>query len=248
MSKISMFTDKIYENMDEISKLVEPIESVINNSLSEFPDEIEITAEHMLQLYDVNYGWSSFRADDLLLQKAKELNLKDFIKLNLSEIARKFFKFEVRDLEDEDAVTIDYETGNMSHQIFLVKHTIGYDEKELEDMARSALTKQIRNGLWSNRVVNKPRLNELADLFGAKDVMSDRSFKGKVRKFCKHIGDLVDDRKLDIRDLTLCHKFARWVVLYVSEGNLAALNNITRIKIMMHEDRPIYSIEERSVE
>jgi hypothetical protein len=247
MSKISMFTDKVYDDMDDISKLVEPIESAVNNSLSEFPDEIEITSEYLAQLYDDRYGWGELRADNILEKKSKELGLIEFRKLNLGEVAIKFFKFEVRDLGEDETVMINYETGVMSHQIFLVKHTIGYDEKELEKMAKSALTKHIQSRLWSNKVCNKPRLNELADLFGAKEVMSDRSFKGKVRKFCKHINELVDDRKLDIRDLALCDKFAQWVVLYVSEGNLAALNNITRIKIMMHENRPIYSIEERGV-
>ena len=165
-------------------------------------------------------------------------------------MANKFFKFEVRDaVEDGDhtAITLDFKNGTMSHKIFLVKHTLGYEDKELEDMAKDALTMDIRIQLYSNVQVNKPRLNELADLFGAEDVKSDRSYKGKVKKFIKHIDQLVDDRKLDVRDLQLCSKFANWVVLYVKDGNLAALNNITRIKIMMHENRPIYSIAERGV-
>ena len=239
-----MFADKVYEDMDEISKLVEPIESGINNDLSQFPDEIEITAEMMLAQYDNRYGWNSLSLNQMVQTKALELKLDE---LSAHNDAAKFFKFEVRELEEGKEATINFETGIMSHQLFLVKFNIGFSEQELEEQAKNKLTRTIRQGLWSSKIVNKSRLNEIADLFGATEVLSDRAYKGKVRKFCKHLINLVDDRKLDIRDLALSEKFSNWVVLYVRDGNLAALNNITRIKIMMHENRPIYSIEERSV-
>ena len=245
MSTISMFTDKVYEEMDDISKLVEPIESEVNNELSQMPDEIEITPSILLSQYDPRYGWNSLSVRAMIQEKALELKLTHLVEEY--GLCEKFYKFEVRDLEEGEDVIINFETDYVSHKIFLVKYNLGYTEQELEEQIKNKITRQIRGQLWSNRVVNKPRLNELADLFGAEAVKTDRSYKGKVRKFCQHLGTLVDDRKLDIKDITLCSKFGKWIILYVRDGNLAALNNITRIKIMMHENRPIYSIEEREV-
>ncbi len=244
MSDISMFKDEVYDNLDDISKLVEPIESTINNELSKFPDKVEITIEDIRQLYSYNWGWSSLQLNSIVSIHAQKLGLLNLFRLNELQLS-KFFKFEVEDIEDGDEVKINLTQNTMSHKVYLVKYTIGYDDRELEDMVKSSLTRFIKGNLHSARTVNKPRLNELADLFGAKDVKGDRSFRGKVNKFCKHMDSLVDDKKLNIRDLDLCGKFSVWIGLYVRDGNLAALNNITRIKIMMHENRPIYSIQEK---
>lgn len=245
-----MFQDKVYEDMDDISKLVEPIESTVNAALSYMPDEVEVTKEHIQRLHNERWGWHSLNLNSFVDMVIKENDIQ--ISTSLWGHAEKFFRFEVRSLDNElleeaEQVSINMETGIMSHRLFLVKHTVGYDDQTLESMAKANLTKSIKYDLRSNRDVNKSRLNELADLFGAQDVRSDRAYRGKIKKFCQHIDDLVDNKKLDIRDLGLCEKFSTWVVFYVRDGNLAALNNITRIKIMMHENRPIYSIQERSV-
>jgi len=239
-----MFADKVYEEMDDISKLVEPIESEVNNTLSQMPDEIEVTLDLMLAKYDDRYGWSHLSVREMIISKATELGLELLMTYGSYE---QFYKFEVRDLEDGDEVIFNFETNTMSHSVFLVKCKIGFTDQELEAQIKDAITRSIKQELRASKNVNKSRLNELADLFGSDAVKADRSYRGKIIKFCMHLDTLIDDRKLDIRDLSLCRKFSKWVTLYVRDGNLAALNNVTRIKIMMHEQRPIYSIEEREV-
>lgn len=241
-----MFKDKVYEELDDISKLVEPFQSGINEELALFPDEIEITNDMILNLHSKDWGWSTFRVGDIISEKAKELNLKT-IEREYHEISREFFEIKVENLEEGEEVTINFETGIMSHRLLIVKAKIGYDDNELEKQARYKIINTLRRNLSSNKVVNKSRINEISDLYGAYDVRKDRTYRGKVRKLCKHLEELMDDRKLDIKDLGLCERFANWIILYVRDGNLPALNNVTRIKIMMHEDRPIYSIEERDV-
>jgi len=240
-----MFKDKVYEELDDISRLVEPFQSKENEELAEFPDEVEITKEMLINSYS-DWGWSSINISSLVQDIACKLGLKEISAKNYN-ISRDFFKIEARDLEENEEVTINFDTNEMSHKIFMVKTKLGYDDIELEKIAKRNVVKTIKSHLCSSRNVNKSRLNEIADLYNAHDVKSDRSYRGKVRKFCMHLESLMDDRKLDIKDLELCKKFGKWIVLYVVNGNLPALNNITRIKIMMHENRPIYSIEEREV-
>ena len=240
-----MFKDEVYEELDDLSKLVEPYHSQINEELSQFPDEIEITQETMIKSYSSNWGWTSLRISDIVDSKARELGLEK-LKSESYNISRQFFKFEARDLKEGEEVTIDFETNKMSHRVFLVKTKIGYDDIELEKQAKSKIIRTLKSKLSSARNVNKSRLNEIADIYGAYEVRKDRSYKGKVLKFCKHLETLMEDKALDIKDIDLCDRFANWIVQYVRDGNLPALNNVTRIKIMMHEKRPIYSIQERS--
>lgn len=238
-----MFKDKAYEELDDISKLIEPFQGSINDELAKFPDEIEIDQKTIFKTINSGWGWGTIRLVNIISDKAEELNLKDILK-NCDQIARQFFKIKV----EEEEITVNFETNTVSHKIFVVKTKIGFDDAELEKQAEKNIINPILARLSSNRSVNKSRMNEVADLYGALDVRKDRTYRGKVRKFCKHLEKLIQDKELDIKDLNLCKKFSKWVILYVKDGNLAALSNITKIKIMMHEDRPIYSIEERSVE
>jgi hypothetical protein len=239
-----MFKDKVYDDLDDISKLVEPYQYKLNEEIVQFPDEIEVTPEMILKCYDRSWGWSGINTDGIVTSKAEELGLMELRKDY--DTKNTFFEIQVKDKEDDEEITIDFETGKMSHRIFVVKVKDIYDDADLAKKARHNIVGTIKNELWNARRVNKPRLNELADLYGAEEVKKDRSYKGKVRKFCNHLEGLMDDLKLDIRDIELSKKFGEWIVSYVKDGNLAALNNVTRIKIITHKNRPIYSIEERS--
>lgn len=240
---MSIFKDKVYEELDDISKLVEPFQFKINEELSQIPDEVEITLEDIKGAFS-SWGWYSLNSYDVVSKVAKELGLKN-VEKEARSVAQEFFEIQVKGLEEGDQVTLDLDRNYISHRIFLVKTKLAYEDNEIEGMSKNIILHTIRGNLHNNKTVNKPRLNELADLYGANDVLQDRTYRGKVNKFCNHLEKLIDDKKLDIRDFELSKKFGWWISLYVREGNLPALNNITRIKIMMHENRPIYSIQEK---
>lgn len=242
-----MFRDKTYEELDDISKLVEPYKCKLNEQLAEFPNEFEITEDMIMSAWDDYWGWSSISINKLISDKFKELELEDLTQSHTFFDVRQFFEIQVKDKAEGDNVMIDVKNNKLSHKLHIVKFKLAYEDTELEKIGTDAIIQTIKNSLNSAKVVNKVRLNELADLYGADAVKRNRSFNGKVRFFCKHLISLIEDNKLEIRDIELCKKFGEWIVMYVRDGNLPALNNLTRIKIMMHEDRPIYSIEERSV-
>ena len=241
-----MFRDKIYEEMDDISKLIEPYQSKLNEELSQFPEEIDVTEEVMLTYLNNTYYGSSVNLGHIITQLAERLKLFE-IKEKSHTCARDFFEFKVIDLEEYDKVKFDLVNRTISHRIIIAKKKVAYEDDELEKMVKKNICSKIIDSLYTPRFVNKARLNEIADLFGAKQAMSERATNPKVRALCTHLESLVDSKKLDIRDVDLCKKFGEWVVLYVRDGNLAALNNLTRLKIMTHQNKPIYSIEERSV-
>lgn len=242
-----MFKDKVYEEMDEISRMFEPFQFSLNDELAQLPDRIEVLPEQVLNSDGYSSGITT-TTTTIVKNLAREMNLLQIIdKMRLLQ-NNEFFKFEVEtDLAEGEYVTLDGTTMKLSHKIFVVKNKIAFDEQELEKMRKEYILGSIRRNFERSRDVNKPRFNEIADIYGAEIVKSERSFRGKVSEFANHIERLIDDKTLDIRDMDLCHKFVKWIVYYVKNGNLAALNNLTRIKIITHEKRPIYSIEEKEI-
>jgi len=241
-----VFKDKIYDEMDDVSRMFEPFQFNLNDELSKFPDRVEVKPGDLFG----NKSWGGYGTDisRLLVETARELNLLEIVAKQDLLIKHNFFKFEIEKEDDEDTViTLDASIMELSHKIFLVKDKIAFDEQQLELMRKDIILSTMRRAFDRNRNVNKPRFNEIADIYNAVEVKSERSYFGKVDKFCEHLETLLNEKTLDIRDMELCQNFAKWIVLYVRNGNLAALNNLTRIKIITHEKRPIYSIEEKAV-
>jgi len=238
-----MFKDKVYEDMDDVEKIFEPFQYKLNDELAEFPDKIKVEIDEIMK---EDY-WSGFGIDidDVVRKRANKLGLRQIVSEAYNLVYADFFKFEFEDKEENEKVTLDPVAKTMSHDIYLVKSKIAYDELELETMRVETLRKLLMSAF--NRRVSKPRLNEIADIYGANDVKSERSRAGKVQKLISHLEEMIKSKVLDIRDMDLHIGFIQWIVLYVRDGNLAALNNLTRIKIITHEKRPIYSIEEKEV-
>lgn len=239
-----MFKDKVYEEMDDVSKMFEPFQFALNDELALLPDKIEVLPQDMLTEDGIfNYGTN---VSSIVKKTARELGLQHIIDKMRLLSEKDFFKFEVEG-EEGALITLDAPTMTMSHKIYVIKDKIAFDEQELEAMRKRYILGNLKSNFDRSRDVNKPRFNEIADIYGAEEVKSERSYHGKVFKFCQHMEKLIDEKTLDIRDMDLCHKFVKWIVYYVKNGNLAALNNLTRIKIITHEKRPIYSIEEKEI-
>jgi len=231
-----LFKDKVYEEMDDISKLIEPYQYSLNDDLAQFPDEVEITRDHMQTQY-------SFSVRDVVRSKAKELELYNLVD-KVWEVSESFFEFKIYDSEGEAAESIDYDFKNnkMNGRILLVKKKAYLGDDEIVGVIKKTIDDKFYG--WNNTYDSK-RINEIADLFNDNTVKKQRSIRKKVRHLSRHLVALIDSRKIDIRDVGLASRFVDWILLYVKDGNLPALANITKLKIMTHNNRPIYSIDEK---
>jgi hypothetical protein len=234
-----MFKDRVYEEMDDISKLVEPYQYSLNEALAQFPDQIELTTEELSSPWGIN-------CMEIFRSHVNKLELNHLLKSHRP--GDDFFQFKIIDEFGEyvDTADLNFRDSTLSNKIVMVKSKIGYEDFDVEKIAKQAIIEglQVYN---SYRMLNASRLNEIADLFNDNATKKERSVRRKMPMFRKHMGDLIDSKKLDIRDVGLCTRFASWIIAYVQHGNLAALNNITRLKIMTHQNRPIYSIEEKDI-
>lgn len=239
-----IFKDKVYDEMDDISRLIEPYEYSVNAEISQMPEEIEITAEDLINMKMYGRGLSP---SSILIKTAKELNL---LALASSFRNGSYYKFYsptiIPNFEDEVPIGIfNVDDKTMTHRIVLKKIKDSYDEKELQVLAVEFIAEHFRSLEYiPASKIDKSRLNELAQLFNCPESMKERSSSKKIRLLRTKVTTMMKDGSLDIRDIDLANRFGNWFKLYVLDGNLPALTNLTKIKIVSHNKRPIYSIEE----
>lgn len=243
---MNIFQDKVYEEMDEITQMIEPFESKINVELSKFPDEFLVEEEFLSAMVMFNFRRVSYGSIYEDLRKIVERKASQMGLNFLAETARtnrnfmeEFFRLEV----SEDTV-YDAELNKLYGEVKVVKIKIGYEDKDLNEIMEAYLTSEFSKCFFSPGTVNNGRTNEILDLFNIKEGLAERKSLVKIRYLRNRYIDLIKDRGLNIKDIELFKRFVQWNLLYIRNGSLPALSNITKIKIMMRKGQPIYSIKE----
>lgn len=247
MSKYQdLFKDKVYDELDDISQLVEPFEFELNNQLAQMPDEINLDAEFFKAMVSYHNGGSSFyeALRQVVKREAHKLDLKelgDHARLN-RDFTKDFFEFVI----DED-LQYNAATNELNGEAKIIKKRNAFEDKEIEEMLIDYMRDEFNSRLSRPSNISKPRINEICDLFGIDEALKDRKARGKVNKLYNRYKELMADRRLNIRDVDLFKRFIDWNVRYIVDGSLPSMSNITKIKIMMRSELPIYSIKEEEV-
>ena len=77
-----------------------------------------------------------------------------------------------------------------------------------------------------------------------KDLRASRSANKKMKAIFKRLNQIFAKNEWQVKDADLMVSFIKWINQYIKDGNLAALTNITKLKIMTNKNQPIYSIKE----
>jgi len=244
--KSNMFQDKEYEDLDDISKLVEPYVCEFNDELRQFPDKIEISIGYILSSFDAFWGWNSIALRAEVRRHANDLNLLKLRDSLETLHLNRFFEFAVEGIEQEangyTEIKIDMQNITTPCKVFLVKKEEAMNDFDFDKLIIHKVD-AITNLLYHKKVINK-NINELAEIFNAKKVFSPRKQSMKIQSLVFHLKELMSSRAINIKSIDLVDKFVDWIIQYIMWGNLPALNNIIRLKVMTHSGRPIYSIEE----
>lgn len=249
---MSVFKDEVYEDMDDLTRLIEPFEYEVNTDLSLFPDEFDVSIDMILP--GICNGWSeqyfSQELGNVVGDMATRLCLNSLTKeiSSRSEFVRDMFEFRWELDEEDGDIVIDVANNTMSGgKLFIAKKKIAVEDTDIEKKMASYIYETINYSFDSARDVNKKNINQIADLFGATKARQERAWRNKIRCLAIFFRDLVKERKLLIKDFSLFKRFVKWIIMYVKNGNLPAMSNIARLKIMMRSGNPIYSIKEESV-
>lgn len=227
---MGFFDDDVYENLDWLSQAVTPMLFSGNTILSQLPDTIDVS---QLQMLDAINKYGRIEKSSILNSLVDRENTKTWI----YEAIRRCFKFEC-----ENNVMFDPGKG-IFPSIKLVKAKQSFSEKEIIKLLEDRVYYMCLDR-------NLERLNEILELIDYKPInnlpsaRSSRSAKKKVAGITKTLNNIFAENQWQIRDADLMARLVSWIQEYVCYGNLAALTNITKLKIMTHKKQPIYSIKE----
>lgn len=235
---MGVFDDKKYEELDFVSQLTRPIDSKLNEVLSLIPESIVLdfdTFKSMVGTYSYSNDLSISTAVDYLASKYAQVSLS-YTERNA---LHKMFRFE---FGGEDVI-IDFEQNKIFGDIKLVKLAETTDEKVLESiLGRDGIDACSSMSIYGDAF---GRANEILELLGKSEKYTKtRSAYKKRDGIRRRLVEIFKANEWDIRDTELANKVGFWIRDYVTEGNLAALSNFCRLKVMTHKNQPIYSMEE----
>jgi hypothetical protein len=257
---MSIFIDKKFEQLDWISKAVEPMESNLNEVLSYLPEEIEVTkqdiVDHIVRSQDeMKYFW--------LIRPHIQPNHLSLI--NDESLITRAYKLQCRNLDgssldDEDSdnylgdgplkVRFDSSTDEISAKLFLVKVKAALSEEEMSMIfgrkGINAIANLAYNIYPSDEYNARKRMLELIDLLGpVPDFKIEKTTSTrKTVKFLRNFySRLCAKNTMNIKSVELIDKLAEWMVDYVLSADAIAIANIGKLKVMTSFGQPVYSME-----
>ena len=222
---MSFFDDEVYDNLDWLSQATMPLVFSGNKLLGNLPDRIDVDVASI----DLS-GY--FRKNNVLYRY-------EVGERSIASLIADCYVFKGEG-DVVDPVNDIYPT------VWLEKVKKDFSEKDIINYVRSQLSTNSHSYLGADI----GRINEILDLINYKhegytvNLRSSRSAKKKMRGIFKRLHEIFSKNEWQVRDADLMVSFIGWVNQYVLEGNLAALTNITKLKIMTHRNQPIYSIKE----
>jgi hypothetical protein len=237
---MGVFDDQKFDSLDWLSQAVEPIETDLMVAFGAIPDELEInfrTFNHMLGSSSYNLDLSAERALRWLMSSyapnRKPLTYKE------KEILVKAISFEV-----EPNTVIDYENNEIRGGIKFIKKANLIDEKELIPLIGEAGLVHLDHIRITENSMQ--RMTEVLEMLGSisNEAMRSRSPRGRLRTIKDRVEEIFRKDEWRIRTPDLGTKIGLWLRQYIMDGNLAAWSNFCRLKLMTHQGRAIYSIQE----
>jgi len=234
---MSVFADKKFESLDWISQATEPLESELNVLLGSLPDVVEI--DFLTYKDYIGESWSlDLNVNSIVNTLIRPKTTQSLSWDSRSELTKCFI------LQIEGRPIIDFETATISNGcIKLVKTISSLEEVTLKNL----LGKEGINEVYSMYVPTHglSRANEIMELLcHCEEGISSRSPRIKRKHITKRLKDIFKNNEWNIRDVELANKVGAWIADYIANGNLSALSNFCKLKVMTHKGNPIYSIEE----
>ena len=213
-----MFEDKVFDGLDDISKILEPYTYSVNEILDEAPNQVEITYEDMEKyLFAELSSSTSFKVKQLLRIKWEADNVDKKIIDRVNNLS-KFYTIEC----DKD-VSLDLHNKTLNGKVFINKTGEGIPDDKLKEMIYDTIIDSVRSTMYTPANFSKPFANEIAELFDIKSVCSERGARGKKVEMIKGFKELLSEDKLMIRDVDLANRFGIWLHAYMRYGNLGAI-------------------------
>lgn len=236
---MGVFDDKRFEQLDWMTQITETIESNLNGLLARLPDKVEFDAASLLAEIGRGYGSNLYlSANNIVRSYITALNEARNVGYEEQRRLTECFQFEASpDFE------LDAESGTMKGSLILRKIVPTLEDEELQAMMGQKGLEQFDRVHWSDSSLS--RIHEIMDLLGGLEKeMAGRAFRKKNVAVRRRLIEIFSKNEWRIRNMELADKIGLWIALYIRNGDLSALINLTKVKVMTHNNMPIYSIEE----
>lgn len=242
------FADKQYQSLDWISQAVEPWDWSAIPAFNAFPQRTEITPSILQAVIYANpskFGRYSIEFSvEHLVAVIAQLHDNPLVKeADIMPSHMRYSVYSLFELEYSSPYDTEFRCDDLSfsHPIYLVKTKPLIDDKICQEMVATNAT-EIFYDLNSRADEAIKRMGEILDL-----ITSNKLARGRLNRrdqFIRELRTIFLEDKWRIRSVPLGLNIARWVVDYVNEGNLAAMANFAKVKVMTHAGKAIYSIQE----
>lgn len=227
---MSIFEDKVYNEMDWLEAVCQPIKDDINTHLDALPNKVEVNLlEHANNGHvDISYILSRYEAYSALgYTDRKDLD--------------KCFEFNI----EGENITINTLTGEtIGGKVFLIKHKEIFEEKEIKDRLFRISKRELSRVHYKD--VKTYNANEICELLGLNEARKSRSIKKKIRAIQQELLAIYNENRWNIHDNGLSNRITSWVNSYLVYNSMAGLSNFCKLKGMVHSGKPIYSINEEA--
>ena len=228
------FADVKYDNMDWISQAVEPIESDLEARWALIPDEMEISPD---DLYIDSSGYINLgnAARHQILKCDPMFNIGLFWPFGYDEL----FQTEINTEIEWDVINKKF-----SSPLILRKKKRALTQQDLMRIMVYRVSDKIRN-ISINSDDEVLRAREVLDLIDhSRLVAAGRSKYKLAREINDATQAKITANEWRVRNTDLALKIGEWICEYIQRGNLHAMANFAKFKVMTHNGAPIYSVKE----
>lgn len=235
---MSIFEDKKFEKLDWMTQMTETIESNLNLTLSRLPAEISIGIEDLKTMMKDSYYSNYFSVRPIVLNLIR--STAEDLNLSYDDEQKIIDCFELK--LDEETV-VDFTNNTISKPMFVIKIKPTFEDAELQTFLGYRGLSHIRSSFFGPEHLN--RLDEILSILEVEE--KSKSVKKKTKALTKKMQDIFKNNEWRIRDMELADKISVWINRYILKGCLASLTNLCKLKVMTHNNMPIYSIQEEPI-
>jgi len=231
---MGVFDDKRYDQLDWVSQAVQPIETPLSALLEKLPESVRI-------------DFDLIRSSD----PAGNLNRDTLVESMMRKFGSQVFTWKERDLlfdcfefnQVSEELILNLEDQTLTGELYLIKTKCVLDEDEIKNVMGEYGREQL--GRIQAYNMDQTRANEMLDLLEKSEAaMASRSGKVKKQAMLNRLSEIFKTNEWKVKSTDLANNISIWIKNYIETGDLAALSNITRLKVMTYKESPIYSIEE----
>lgn len=245
---MDLFGEKKYEELDLLTKMIEPVTWGALDVFSKLEERVEIPQQYIIDATIKGRGLGFYDIFETFVLNADELQNERVIidTYHARQWMRDRYQFEI-----EGDLVIDLRDNTVSGKVFIVKHRPDVSEQELTEILQNSGFRDVYNmGSIDDKPEVLDRMREILDLIGndishaaLKKRTRNQLQEGLFRSF-KHV---MRNNAWNIRSIDLANKCASWMTCYIRTGNGAAMRNFCLLKAATHRGYPIYEIEEETV-